>query len=397
MATKMGTGTGKGEAGWECGKDAARAAVDAIGPDSRPGLVIVFASPHYNHKDVLKGIRSVTGDAPLLGCSSAGEFTEHGALSQSVVVVAISSDSMRFTIGCGRHLSQDLSRAVGEAVADFRGASPESLKAGLAHRTILFFVDGLGGGGEALINEITVQTALQYELVGGAAGDDVKFEKTPVFYQDEVVTGAFVCAEILSTAPLGIGISHGWNPIGPKMRVTRSQGLIVKEINGRPALDIYKDFARENGIVLEGEAVVPFLMDHIIGWLYQEGDQKLRVTLRPLDDGAVLCASEVPEGSLISLMKATDQSVIETSGQASRLALGRLDGNPPAGMIAFECVSQRLRIGEAGVGQQLMRVKNIVGAVPLAGCHGYGQLARTRGAFTGLMSASALVCLFPQV
>jgi len=119
--------------------------------------------------------------------------------------------------------------------------------------------------------------------------------------------------------------------------------------------------------------------------------------LRPLDDGSVLCASEVPEGSLISLMKATDQSVIETSGRASRLALGRLEGSPPAGMIAFECVSQRLRVGEAGVGQQLMRVKNVVGAVPFAGCHGYGQLARTRGAFTGLMSASALVCLFPQV
>jgi hypothetical protein len=180
------------------------------------------------------------------------------------------------------------------------------------------------------------------------------------------------------------------------MRVTRSEGLVVKEINGRPALDIYREFARQQGVTLEGDAVVPFLMEHIIGWIYQEGDQKLRVTLWPLEDGSIVCASEVPEGALISLMKATDRSVIETSGRASRLAMERLQSAPLAGMIALECVSQRLRVGEAGVAQELQQIQDVVGPTPLAGCHGYGQLARTRGTFTGLMSASALVCAFPR-
>jgi hypothetical protein len=396
MATQMGTGVGKGEEGRECGKQAARAALAEIGSKTPPDLVIVFASPTYDHKEVLKGICSVTGDAPLIGCSSAGEFTERGVLSQSVVVAAISSDTMRFTIGCGRGLAENLSRAVSEAVADFRASSSESLTAGLIHRTILLFADGLGGGGEALIDELMVQTALQYELAGGAAGDDVKFQKTPVFYRDEVMTGAFVCVEILSPAPLGLGISHGWCPIGPKMRVTRSEGLAIKEINGRPAMEIYREFARQQGITLEGKAVVPFLMEHIIGWLYQEGEQKLRVTLWPLDDGSVVCASEVPEGALISLMKATDQSVIDASGMASSLALQNLQSAPPAGIIVLECVSQKLRVGEAGISQELQRIQQVVGSIPLAGCHGYGQLARTRGAFTGLMSASALVCVIPQ-
>ena len=396
MATRMGTGVGKGEASWECGREAAQAALAEIGPAARPDLVIVFASPRYDHEAVLKGIRSVTGQAPLIGCSSAGEFTERGVSSQSVVVAALSSDAMRFAVGCGRGLRQNLSRAVEDAVSGFRGASPESLKAGLVNRTILLFADGLGGGGEALIDELMVRTALQYELAGGAAGDDAKFQKTPVFYLDDVLTDAFVCAEILSTTPLGLGISHGWSPIGPTMRVTRSEGLVVKQINGRPALDIYREFARQQGVTLEGDAVVPFLMEHIIGWIYQEGDQKLRVTLWPLEDGSIVCASEVPEGALIRLMKATDRSVIETSGRASRLALERLQSAPLAGMIALECVSQRLRVGEAGVAQQLQQIQDVVGPTPLAGCHGYGQLARTRGTFTGLMSASALVCAFPR-
>ncbi len=395
MPTQLATGAGKGKAGWECGREAARAALAQIGLSGPPDLVIAFASPWYHHEEVLKGIRSVTGHAPLLGCSSAGEFTERGVLTQSVVVAAIRSDRMRFTVGCGRHLKQSLSRAVAEALSNFRGSAPESLRAGLVHRMILLFADGLSGGGEALIEELMVRTALQYELAGGAAGDDVKFQKTPVFYQDEVLTDAFVCAEILSASPLGVGISHGWSPIGPTMRVTRSEGAVVKEIDGRPALEIYREFAEREGIRLEGKAVVPFLMEHIIGWIYQEGDQKLRVTLWPLDDGSVVCASEIPEGALISLMKATDQSVIGTSCRASRLAIERLQ-SPPAGMIALECVSQRLRVGEPGVAQELQQIEEVAGRVPLAGCHGYGQLARTRGAFTGLMSASALVCAFPQ-
>jgi len=396
MPTRVGTGVGKGEAGWECGREAARAALAQIGPGGSPSLVIVFASPHYHHGEVLRGIRSVTGHAPLLGCSSAGEFTELGMSSQSVVVAAISSDTMRFTVGCGRHLKQGLSRAVGEAISNFRGLVPGSLRAGLVHRTILLFADALAGGGESLIDELMVRTALQYELAGGAAGDDVKFKKTPVFYQDEVLTDAFVCAEILSTSPLGLGISHGWTPIGRTMRVTRSEGAVINEIDGRPALDIYREFAELEGVKLEGEAVVPFLMEHIIGWLYQEEDPKLRVTLWPLDDGSVVCASEIPEGALISLMRATDQSVIATGGRASRLAVERLQSAPPAGMIALECVSQRLRVGQVGVVQELQQIQHVVGHIPLAGCHGYGQLARTRGAFTGLMSASALVCAFPQ-
>jgi hypothetical protein len=392
----MATGVGKGSAAWECGRSAAEAALAELGGNARPDLVVVFASPHHDPKAVLEGIRSVTGAAPLIGCSSAGEFTEKGVLSGSVVVSVVSSDSMRFTVGCGRRLGEDLSSAVAEAVAGFRGSSPEAFKAGLVHRTILLFTDGLVGAGEALINELMVRTALQYELAGGAAGDDAKFKSTPVFFQDEVLTDAFVCAEILSKHPLGLGISHGWSQIGPTLRVTRSEGAVVKEINGRPALDIYRDFAREQGVTLEGDKVVPFLMEHIIGWLYQEGDQKLRVTLWPLDDGSVVCASEIPEGSLISLMKATDRSVIESGGRAARLAVDRLKPARPAGIIALECVSQRLRVGEDGVAQEIQRIQDLAGPVPLAGCHGYGQLARTRGAFTGLMSASALALVFPN-
>jgi hypothetical protein len=393
----MATGVGKGETGFECGRSAAYSALDELGTSASPDLVIVFASPQQSHEEVLKGVRSVTGNAPLIGCSSAGEFTEEGVLSGSVVVTTISSDRMRFTVGCGRHLKQDLSRAVRDAVSAFHGTSSESLKAGLVHRAILLFTDGLVGGGEALIQELMVRTALQYELAGGAAGDDAQFKSTPVFYQEEALTDAFVCAEILSTAPLGLGISHGWSPIGPTMRVTRSDGAVVKEINGRPALEVYRDFARAHGVTLEGANVVPFLMEHIIGWIYQEGDQKLRVTLWPLDDGSVVCASEVPEGALIRFMKATDQTVMEAAGQAAQLALTRLQHARPAGMIALECVSQRLRIGEAGVAKELQRIQDIVGPIALAGCHGYGQLARSHTAFTGLMSASALVVAFPNV
>ena len=395
MATRMATGVGKGDAGFEHGRTAAQAAVDEVG--APPHLVLVFASPRHDHGEVLKGVRSVTGEAPLIGCSSAGEFTEQDVVSESVVVTVVSSDTMCFTVGRGRGLKEHLSRAVTEAVSDFRGSLPISLKAGLVHRTILLFTDALVGGGEALIDELMVQTALQYELAGGAAGDDAQFKSTPVFYQAEVLTDAFVCAEVLSTTPLGLGISHGWSPIGPKMRVTRSDGAIVQEINGRPALEVYRDFAREQGVTLEGKNVVPFLMEHIIGWLDQEGDEKLRVTLWPLEDGSVVCASEIPQGALITLMKATDQSVMETAAHAARQGIERLQVAHPAGMIALECVSQRLRIGDAGVANALHQVQDVIGRVPVGGCHGYGQLVRTERAFTGLMSASALAVVFPNV
>ena len=74
---RMGVGSGQGADSAAAGRCAARQALERLGP-GKPDLVLVFSSIHFDLPEALKGIREVTGDAPLLGCSTAGEIGTGG-------------------------------------------------------------------------------------------------------------------------------------------------------------------------------------------------------------------------------------------------------------------------------------------------------------------------------
>src|SRR5262249_10972568 len=137
-----------------------------------------------------------------------------------------------------------------------------------------------------------------------------------------------------------------------------------------------------------------FLMNHIVGIRVADG-HKLRVPLFKNADGSLGCAAEVPEGSLIHIMEADDADII----QAGTVAVGRApqqadDGTKSAGTIACECVATRLKLADAFANEVAATAASLR-PTPLVGCASFGQLARIRGEFSGLMDATSLVCLIP--
>jgi hypothetical protein len=330
-----------------------------------------------------------------MGCSSAGEFTDSGATSGAVAVALIGSDTINVRLGVGRNFTQDLPGAVTHALAGFIGNSETVLRTGYLGRTLFLMTDGLTGMIEPVIDAIMMQTAMQYQLFGGAAGDDARFQETFVFYHDEVLTKAFVCAEVLSPQPLALGISHGWRPASRPLRVTAGEGPCLQEINGLPAWELYEEFADEIGTVVDEQHASAFLMNHILGISYAPEQYKLRVPLWKQPDGSLMCAAEVPAGALAHIMRTEEVSMIASGKRAVELAQARLETTRYAGALVFECVATRLKLGGQFI-QEVDGIKQALGPVPFVGCNSYGQLARVSGEFTGLMDATALVCLIPE-
>jgi hypothetical protein len=238
------------------------------------------------------------------------------------------------------------------------------------------------------------QTAMQYQLFGGAAGDDGRFQETFVIYHDEVIRHAFVCAEILSAQPFALGISHGWRPASRPMRVTAGVGARLCEINGQPAWQSYEAFAADMGKTIDDKQSSVFLMSHLLGVPYAPEQYKLRVPLWKESDGSLICAAEVPEGALAHIMESEDASIIQSGQRAVELARAQLGDVPLAGALVFECVATRLKLGPQ-FAQEVQGIQHALGDAPFVGCNSYGQLARVSGEFTGLMDATALVCLIP--
>src|SRR5690349_17452516 len=103
MTTRAGVGFSSEAASTDAGTAAAQEAMRTLG-DAQADIIFVFASTNHEYGKLLPAIRKVTGAAPLVGCSTAGEFTHASVGHGAVAVMAIKSDSLRFRVGFGRNL-----------------------------------------------------------------------------------------------------------------------------------------------------------------------------------------------------------------------------------------------------------------------------------------------------
>lgn len=350
--------------------------------------LIVFASPHFHYETLLTALQTACEPGCLIGCSSAGEFTQSMHNQGSAVAYAIRSDTLRFSVGLGRGIKADFRHAAREAAQGFKGIGGQ-----LPGKAALVLLDTLAGQSEDIVFELTTLTRGGHQFFGGGAGDDGQFQKTHVFLGNQAYEDAVVLLEILADKPIGIGSGNGWEPDSDPMRVTAARGSLIESINALPALDVYEEYAWASGTPFDRNNPLPFFLEHIIG--VEAGSQnRLRVPLSGTPDGAIQCAADVPVHSLIRLMKATTHSAREAAAAATRTALSQMEG-APAGALFFDCVATRLRLG-SHFEQELQGVRDLLPRTPLAGCNTYGQVVRATGQFYGFHNCTAVICLLPS-
>src|ERR687886_233481 len=117
MTTKAGVGMSKHHNPNIAGREAAEQALEKADVE-RPDFVFMFATVGYDQHSLLRAVREATGEAPLSGCSAEGTINGDYADESnfSVVVMAISSEELRWRNGLARGLSTD-SLAAGQRVA----------------------------------------------------------------------------------------------------------------------------------------------------------------------------------------------------------------------------------------------------------------------------------------
>jgi hypothetical protein len=371
------------------GKDLGSRLQDGLSGQA-PDAVILFASSQHQYVPMLEALHEACAPRVLIGCSSAGEFVSGHRGEGSASAVALRSDVMRFTAGVGRHLRNDRRAAASEIAASFRGLAMHQYP----HRAALVLADALAGYTDDFIEQLSVATLGNYRFFGGGAGDDANFATTHVFCGTSAYTDAAVALEILSTKPIGVGVSHGWEPASGPLRVTEAAGSTVLSLNATPAAEVFEEHAENTGQRFDRNDPIPFFLHNVLGIDTGSGF-KLRVPLAVLEDGSISCASDVPAGATVHIMKTTAASAAEAAARAVRSALGDMRGIQPEVALFFDCVATRLRMG-GDFGIEMEALQQALGKVPYAGCNTYGQIARAEGQFSGFHNCTATVALLPD-
>ncbi len=355
----------------------------------KPDALILFVSPRYDARLLVRETVAQCHAEVVVGCSSAGEFTSQMHGDGHACAIAIRSSELKFSVGIGHGISSDRAAAARATVANFNGIG----RLTHGYSSALVLTDALAGHADELIEQLTIATGGNYQFFGGGAGDDANFRRTQVICGTETATDAAVALEILSQKPIGIGVRHGWRPASDPMRVTEASGSLLVSLNAMPAVDAFREHAALTGQQLDLADPVPFFLHNILGIDTGEGF-RLRVPLAVGADGSVTCAAEIPVGAVVRIMSTDADAARGAAVEATRDALDQLGGYEAKFALFFDCVATRLRMGKE-FGYELDGIKETLGPAQFAGCNTYGQVARSEGQFSGFHNCTAVVCVFP--
>lgn len=350
------------------------AAAEAKG-GSDPKLLLVFCSDAYDLPELLAGINETSGGVPLIGCSTAGEIARNGPGDSGVVVTAFGGDGFSVATAMAGNAAADM-RAAGATVA----ASVDSVEE-KEHKVLLLLSDGLAGEQQELVRGAYSIVGAEVPLVGGCAGDDLKMKATAQLYNGMVLTDAVVGATLSSSAPVGIGVRHGWRNVGDPMLVGSSGGSRVFTLDDKPALDVYLDrMSAPEEARTDADAFTRFAMNHPLGLARRSDEAHIRfIAGADFEDRSLGCIAEVPQGATVWLMVGDEDSVLAATDGACSDALAALQGRDPLGLIAFDCIARRSVLGEAGIANEIDRIAGHAGNAPVAGFYTYGEIARISG------------------
>jgi hypothetical protein len=347
----------------------------AIGKVEKPSLVIAFSSVGYNQPELLAGIREISKEAPLIGCSDAGEITgEEGTSKGGVAVMVLGSDSVVFTIGQGGKIA-DGAREAGTALAnDIISQSKDKIKC------FIMLTDVLTGNGSDIVRGVQDVVGKDALIFGGAAGDDFNFKETFVYYNDAVISSSIVGVGISGDFSLGMGVRHGWVPVGMPKRVTKSHGAVVEEIDGKPAISIYEEYFGAKAEDLRKEPLANLAITYPLGITTEFANELLiRDPITVDEKGAITCAAEIPENSEVRLMIGSREEAIAAAKFSAGKAIEQLQGKKPQAIIIFNCIARNKLLGSHAT-DEIKAIQSVMGAeVPLIGFYTYGEQAPIAG------------------
>lgn len=330
-----------------------------------PNLVLVFGAVDLL-KSVADPLAYLFPSAIRIGCSTAGEISDEGVSDGRCVVTAVRFEATTLVESSTRLANMADSRAAGKRLS--LQLPTERLCA------VLIFGQGVAINGSALIAGMTEVLGAAVPITGGLAGDAAAFKETWVMDSAGVHNDGLVCLGLYGEK---LSFSHGsfggWSPFGPARKVTRCVHNILYELDGEPALDVYRRYLGVHAKDLPASGLLfPFAMlgrDHTEVGLIR--------TILAIDDkaGSLTLAGDIDPAGYLRLMHASKTALVEGAEAAAHAARKMFAGNEPGLALLVSCVGRKLVMG-GQIDEEVEAVADVFGqGAVLAGFYSNGEIS----------------------
>jgi hypothetical protein len=335
-------------------------------------LAIVFSSAEFAHYGTLKAIGSLLGPAPIVGCSAQAIISREGVFERGIIVILFNFPAGVFcNTACVKDLKPQEALKSGILFGEKLLYGSQNMLRDLA----VIFSDRLMEEGQNLVYGLQEKLGKSFPLIGAAVSSNTRSSKGHLYFHHEVLTDAAFGILWGGKLSFGLGIKHGWKPLGKPRTITKAVDNIAYEIDGKPAAELYEEYLDCDLAALKKE------LKHIsvlypIGIYLQGGEEYLlRNVLGIQDDGSLALHGNITAGSKIRLMIGTKESCIDAAQQAVEEAKKGLLGRPPNFALIFESIS-RYKLLRRDMAKEIEAIKAGLGKdVPIAGICTHGEQA----------------------
>lgn len=328
-------------------------------------LVLILGNRFLLEKEgVYEEVRDLFPTGHLVFGSSSGEIVAGAVNDNHITITAIEFEKSSFEIQTFNiHEVEDDSEKAGSTIVN------KLTEEGLKH--IFVLSEGSFVNGSALTKGM--QEALPKVLItGGLCGDDARFEKTLASYNEAPKEGEIVVIGFYGeTFEASFSIYGGWTPFGPERLITKSDGNILYEIDGKPALDLYKTYLGDKAEELPGSALI-----YPLNVKSKENDQSFVRTILNIDEekNAMILAGDVPEQSKVQLMMTNMDSIASASETAALRAMEGRNNSPQLALL-ISCIGRKLVLDQR-IEEEVEEVMSVIGDdVVIGGMYSYGEIA----------------------
>ncbi|MGG5486385.1 FIST signal transduction protein [Gaetbulibacter sp. PBL-D1] len=329
-------------------------------------LVLVFGNRFLlEDEGIYDELRQKFPDGHLVFGSTSGDITSQFVSDDSITVTAIEFERSTFQIKRSNVLNSDLdSFKTGQDLVN------QFDQEGLKH--VFVISEGSFINGSQLTKGMNAASDNELLVTGGLCGDAARFEKTLASYNENPKQGEIIAIGFYGeTFEASFAIHGGWTPFGPERVVTSSESNVLFELDGQPALDLYKKYLGEKSKELPAAALL-----YPLNVLSASEKQSYVRTILNIDEetNAMVLAGDIPENSRVQLMMTNVDNIANASELAAKQAIEKRKTKPQLALLV-SCIGRKLVLDQR-VEEEIEEVVSIVGDdTTICGFYSYGEIA----------------------
>lgn len=256
--------------------------------------------------------------------------------------------------------------------------------------TLFMVFDSMVPNIASILDGLYLELSNRVEYAGVNAGSET-FQPMSCLFNESGVVGDGVLGLMLP-GKMSPVLEHGFQQPEHAMSATSTDGNRIAMIDWRPAFDVYQEIIKaQYGIDLTRDNFYEYAVHFPVGILRANGDVVVRIPVALADDGSLFCVGEIPENSMLVLLKAPGAGA---HGCITRLAenLRGIQGDlTGAKLLTFYCAGRRMHLG-ADAEKELAELHVTTGIGEMAGALSLGEIGSTVRWGYPMFHNATLVC-----